>query len=117
MEKMKGEIEAKVRGNGPRFDSGGIVDTDYWSTVLDQLIVHLAKMELSEIHSKMLVRQLEKLERHLARPQKSLVIARECGSDFLSRVFFHVGASASFAGGGDRDIELGSVQKPTDVGL
>jgi len=63
LEKMKGEIEAKVRGNGPRFDSGGVVDTDYWSTVMGQLIVHLAKMELSEIHSRMLVRQLEKLEK------------------------------------------------------
>jgi len=67
---MKNDIEQKLRGGGgggqqqqqPRFDDNGVVDTDYWSTVLDQLLVHLAKMELSEIHSKMLVRQLEKLE-------------------------------------------------------
>ena len=63
---MKSDIEQKLRGSGPgggpRFDTNGVVDTDYWTMVLDQLKVHLAKMELSEIHSKMLVRQLEKLE-------------------------------------------------------
>jgi len=65
---MKGDIERKLRGGAasattaPRFDENGVVDTDYWQTVLDQLKVHLAKLELSEIHSKMLVRQLEKLE-------------------------------------------------------
>lgn len=64
---MKEEIERKLRGGvgeaaTPRFDEDGVVDTEYWTTVLDQLKVHMAKMELSEIHSKMLVRQLEKLE-------------------------------------------------------
>lgn len=63
---MKSDIEQKLRGGAaataPRFDQNGVVDTDYWQTVLDQLNVHLAKLELSEIHSKMLVRQLEKLE-------------------------------------------------------
>ena len=66
---MKGDIEQKLRGGSDggaasqaRFDENGLVDTDYWTTVLDQLEVHLAKMELSDIHSKMLVRQLEKLE-------------------------------------------------------
>jgi hypothetical protein len=60
---MKADIEQKLRGAAqPRFDENGIVDTDYWQTVLAQLEVHLAKMVLSDIHSKMLVRQLEKLE-------------------------------------------------------
>ena len=65
---MKQDIEQKLGKTGnngaaaPRFDGNGVVDTDYWQTVMDQLQVHLAKMELSEIHSKMLVRQLEKLE-------------------------------------------------------
>lgn len=67
---MKADIDQKLRGGGDgggsasaaRFDDNGVVDSDYWQTVLDQLKVHLAKMELSEIHSKMLVRQLEKLE-------------------------------------------------------
>jgi len=59
---MKEEIQNKLRGNGPRFDENGVIDTEYWQTVLDQLHVHLAKVELSDIHSKMLVRQLEKLE-------------------------------------------------------
>jgi hypothetical protein len=70
---MKEEIERKLRGGGssgsggdtvttPRFDEDGVIDTEYWTTVLNQLKVHMAKMELSEIHSKMLVRQLEKLE-------------------------------------------------------
>ncbi|KAL3780233.1 hypothetical protein ACHAW5_009964 [Stephanodiscus triporus] len=47
-------------GEGDTLD--GVADCDYWTTVLDQLTVHMAKMELSEIHSRMLVRQLEKLE-------------------------------------------------------
>ena len=65
LQQMKRDIQQKLRGNGsfqPQFDENGVVDTDYWQTVLGQLEVHLAKMELSEIHSKMLVRQLEKLE-------------------------------------------------------
>jgi hypothetical protein len=66
LQQMKRDIEQKLRGtstNGqPRFDESGVVDTDYWQTVLAQLEVHLAKMELSQIHAKMLVRQLEKLE-------------------------------------------------------
>ncbi|KAL7455473.1 hypothetical protein ACHAWC_007024 [Mediolabrus comicus] len=59
--KMKQDIEQKLRG-GVSGDENGVVDTDYWQTVMNQLCVHLAKMELSEIHSKMLVKQLEKLE-------------------------------------------------------
>lgn len=66
LQSMKRDIEQKLRGSSasgqPRFDENGVVDTDYWQTVLAQLEVHLAKMELSEIHSKMLVTQLEKLE-------------------------------------------------------
>jgi Cactus-binding C-terminus of cactin protein/Conserved mid region of cactin len=37
-------------------------DRDYWLFVRQQSLVHLAKTELSDFHSKMLVRQLEKLE-------------------------------------------------------
>jgi hypothetical protein len=61
---MKQDIEQKLSagGGGVVGDTNGVVDTDYWQTVLHQLDVHLAKMELSEIHSKMLVKQLEKLE-------------------------------------------------------
>ena len=58
---MRQDIEQKLRG-GVTGDANGVVDTDYWQKVLHQLDVHLAKMELSEIHSKMLVKQLEKLE-------------------------------------------------------
>merc|ERR1712032_101139 len=35
----------------------------YWHTVLEQLMVHLAKADLSDIHMKILVCQLEKLEK------------------------------------------------------
>lgn len=56
---MKREVEAKLRGSA----HGGAVDLDYWRTVLSQLDVHLAKTELSDVHSKMLVRQLERLEK------------------------------------------------------
>ena len=59
---MKSDIEQKLRVGGGGGAGGEIVDTQYWTLVLNQLLVHLAKLELSDIHSKMLVRQLEKLE-------------------------------------------------------
>ncbi len=69
LESMKEEVEGKIKrclGNGgrPVFDEkdGGVIDLPYWQTVLDQLLIHLAKTELSEMHSKMLVSQLEKLQ-------------------------------------------------------
>lgn len=61
--KMKVDVEQKLRASAALMTSGGVGDLDYWRTVLDQLIVHIAKMELTEIHSKMLVRQLERLEK------------------------------------------------------
>lgn len=54
---MKNEIVGKLRG------SGGMEDVEYWKTVLSQLNVYLAKKELSHLHEKMLVRQLERLEK------------------------------------------------------
>ncbi|VEU42992.1 unnamed protein product [Pseudo-nitzschia multistriata] len=62
--KMEEEIKGKVvksRNEGWN-DSGGANDISYWNSVLKQLSVHLAKMDLSKLHSKMLVRQLEQLE-------------------------------------------------------
>ena len=61
--KMRVDVEQKMRASAALMTSGGVGDLDYWKTVLDQLIVHIAKMELAEIHSKMLVRQLERLEK------------------------------------------------------
>jgi hypothetical protein len=55
--KMKDEIESKLR-KAPSAD----FDRSYWISVMEQLTVHLAKVDLSDLHSKMLVRQLEKLE-------------------------------------------------------
>ena len=62
--KMKGEVEERIKKMAASNDPSQATDGDpqYWRTVLDQLTVHLAKMELSDLHSKMLVRQLEKLE-------------------------------------------------------
>ncbi|KAG7337703.1 cactin binding domain containing protein [Nitzschia inconspicua] len=70
--KMREEIETKLRS--PSSSADVDIDRSYWITVLEQLKVHLAKMELSEMHSKMLVRQLEKLEQRkeeLAEQQKN----------------------------------------------
>lgn len=70
LERMREDVEAKVQkciaaGGHPVVDEkdGSLIDMPYWQEVLNSLIVHLAKMDLSEIHSKMLVRQLEHLER------------------------------------------------------
>jgi len=64
---MARDVERKlgVGGTGaaaPRFDADGVIDTDYWQAVREQLSVHQAKLELSDLHAKMLVRQLERLE-------------------------------------------------------
>ncbi|KAL3937069.1 MAG: hypothetical protein SGBAC_007748 [Bacillariaceae sp.] len=53
--KMQDEIVSKL--SSPTCD-----DRQYWLSVREQLMVHLAKLDLSEMHKKMLVRQLEKLE-------------------------------------------------------
>ena len=57
---LKKEIESKIRNGGAG------VDTDYWYSVLEQLDVYQAKASLSEIHSTMLLRQLDKLEKRRA---------------------------------------------------
>jgi hypothetical protein len=101
---MKEEIERKLRGGigeeaaaMPRFDENGVIDTEYWTIVLEQLKVHMAKMELSEIHSKMLVRQLEKLEAKREELQKkSLTIggAEDDAKEEASAKYVNVAASA-----------------------
>ena len=80
--KMKGEVEQKLRDNatsGAGFGAEESQDSDYWRTVLEQLVVHLAKMELSELHSKMLVCQLEKLEAKKAELSKKSAEDKEEG--------------------------------------
>ena len=63
LNKMKDEIIGKLRGSAMRAAEVGDFDVDYWQTVLNQLNVYLAKKELSNLHEKMLVRQLERLEK------------------------------------------------------
>ncbi|CAJ1913660.1 unnamed protein product [Cylindrotheca closterium] len=53
--KMQDEIMSKL--SSPTCD-----DRPYWQAVREQLMVHLAKLDLTEMHKKMLVRQLERLE-------------------------------------------------------
>ena len=56
--KMKEEVKEKTAKGGNDTTN----DSSYWYSVMGQLSVHLAKMDLSKLHSKMLVRQLEQLE-------------------------------------------------------
>lgn len=72
MIKMKGEIDIKLRAQKHAYDDssqfrasdvGEEFDREYWLFVQEQLLVHLAKADLSDMHSKMLVRQLERLEK------------------------------------------------------
>ena len=62
---MKAQIIEKLRENSQRTpaERDPSFDQEYWETVLEQLKVYLAKKTLSQIHSQMLVRQLERLER------------------------------------------------------
>jgi hypothetical protein len=62
LNKMKDEIGVKLRQNAAT-QAGEAFDRKYWLSVAEQLTVCLAKAELSDLHSKMLVRQLEKLEK------------------------------------------------------
>lgn len=86
LESMKREIETKVRNNnhttttitsssssGSGFGTGpSSTDPTYWKSVVEQLDVRLAKIDLSDLHAKMLVRQIEKLEqRKLERYEES----------------------------------------------
>lgn len=69
LKKMKTEVENKLRTNA-QVD----FDRNYWLSVGEQLDVFLCKSFLSEEHSKMLVRQLERLEKRreeLARARDS----------------------------------------------
>ena len=56
--KMSVEIDAKLA----KKPDDAMVDKLYWSQVKEQLVVQLSKLDLSELHSKMLIRQLERLE-------------------------------------------------------
>jgi hypothetical protein len=54
------QMQSEVRDKLSNRDAN--LDRSYWQSVSGQLAVHLAKAQLSTTHSKMLVRQLEKLE-------------------------------------------------------
>eukprot|EP00547_Thalassionema_nitzschioides_P000114 CAMPEP_0194212902 /NCGR_PEP_ID=MMETSP0156-20130528/13070_1 /TAXON_ID=33649 /ORGANISM="Thalassionema nitzschioides, Strain L26-B" /LENGTH=577 /DNA_ID=CAMNT_0038940803 /DNA_START=39 /DNA_END=1769 /DNA_ORIENTATION=- len=62
---MRQDVEEKIRKTAHAAAMSGECagDENYWKTVLKQLGIYLAKMELSEMHNKMLVRQLERLEK------------------------------------------------------
>lgn len=102
--KMGSEIDAKLAK-----PDDGIIDKPYWGQVKEQLTVHLAKMDLSEIHSKMLVRQLERLE------QREEEMARQKAEDKGERIEEEAPASivpknvdADF---GNREDELGETDE------
>lgn len=57
--KMREEVTSKLQDNEHDMD----FDRSYWRLVRDQLEVHISKMILADIHARMLVSQLEKLEK------------------------------------------------------
>jgi len=64
LSKMKKDIQERIRKTAHMsvMSSEGTDDVNYWKTVLEQLNVHVAKSQLSAMHNKMLIRQLEQLE-------------------------------------------------------
>ena len=66
--KTRNDFQEKIRktSHAAIFDPSLEGGAEYWKTALNQLNVHVATMELSDLHNKMLVRQLEKLERKKA---------------------------------------------------
>lgn len=84
LEQMKDEVQSKVQKciaaeGKPVYDEkdGSLIDLPYWQEVLNALVVHLSKMDLSDIHSKMLVRQLEHLERKREELSKSKSLSHD----------------------------------------
>jgi len=78
--KMKEEIIAKLSSNNTTTTTTlSSADLDYWRNVLQHLEVYRAKQDLSEMHSKMLVKQLEKLEK------RKEALAEESSADILTQ--------------------------------
>lgn len=63
LENMRDDIDARLRRHSADASSNEAFDRGYWLFVKEQLLVHLAKAELSDLHSRMLVCQLERLEK------------------------------------------------------
>jgi hypothetical protein len=62
--KMQTQVQRKLREHAAGGDGADAdFDRDYWKSVEGQLSVYLAQVEISQLHSKMLVRQLERLEK------------------------------------------------------
>lgn len=104
--KMSAEIDAKLAK-----PDGGAVDKSYWLQVKEQLIVHLAKMDLSELHSKMLVRQLERLEQRKEEIAKQRAEGKEEPTDNeedATRALVPTNVSADF---GNAENELGEADE------
>ena len=108
LHKMKEDVENKLRNSTTTTFGGGAVDVDYWQTVLDQLLVHVATRELSEVHSKMLVRQLERLEQKKqdlkAAEREGKIAANDDEGDKQVMETQPVGIDAGY---GDLEEELG----------
>mmetsp|Transcript_3065 Transcript_3065/g.6544 ORF Transcript_3065/g.6544 Transcript_3065/m.6544 type:complete len:675 (-) Transcript_3065:232-2256(-) len=65
LEQMKVQVAEKLAVSQQEQQDPAF-DREYWETVLEQLDVHLAKRQLTQVHSEMLVRQLERLEQERA---------------------------------------------------
>jgi hypothetical protein len=103
---MSEEIDAKLAKS-----EDAIVDKPYWSQVKEQLIVHLAKLDLSELHSKMLIRQLERLEHRREELAKQKAEAKEDPvdkEDENRRAVVPLNVSADF---GNAEDELGETDE------
>jgi hypothetical protein len=61
---MTNEIQQQIQQhtNNNNINPDSTYDVSYWTFVLEQIQVYIAKYELSELHTKMLVHQLERLE-------------------------------------------------------
>jgi Cactus-binding C-terminus of cactin protein/Conserved mid region of cactin len=61
--RMEFEDKARIAAHKAAYDLGARGDIEYWQLVLNQLKVYTAKQTLTELHHRMLVRQLERLEK------------------------------------------------------
>jgi hypothetical protein len=75
--KMQQEVTARIIEHG----SEAGFDLKYWKSVLEQLVVFLAKAELSDMHNIMLARQLESLEKRQEELTKNPQQEREVDQD------------------------------------
>ncbi|GKY99367.1 hypothetical protein MPSEU_000891500 [Mayamaea pseudoterrestris] len=99
--KMQSEVVERIKSHAADAE----FDLRYWKFVLEQLVVHLAKSELADMHNKMLARQLEHLE------MKRAKLAANLASEEDAEGPQNIDIDEQADGLGEMDEEFGSTEE------